>query len=290
MGMDTPHRASGWHLGPARDAPAPPRDMALTLCRIKHLHGVDKVGTGIEVVGPWLLQPPQAEDDAVSHGAGGEGAAAGHAGVARPAPCLQIEGLKGGNRQLALPAPCAQMRCCGCRCPKPAPLVGSSSRMGPVGCSVVVGGQHGATPEWTRLLPGPGRQQKERAGARRDAHLAPAAPTQDKDLVALQEDRGPVAGGGHGGQWLPVVLRWLVNTDQGLGRGVCTHSPQRVDGPICKRSSGEVEVTVGSVTGWGAFPCPPGQAAWTLPSPMASCHPGVARGQRMQPGLSTAVP
>lgn len=84
--------------------------LSLTLCWVKHLHGVNKVGSGVEVVWPWLLQPPQAEEDAVSHGTGGEGAAAGHAGVAHPALCLQVKSLKGGDGQLALPAPCVWMR------------------------------------------------------------------------------------------------------------------------------------------------------------------------------------
>lgn len=200
-------------------------------------------------MGPWLLQPPQAEDNAVGHGAGGKGAAAGHAGVARPAPRLQIEGLEGSDGQLALPAPCAQTRCCGCRCPKLAPSVGSASSMGPAGCSAGVGGQHGATLGSTRSLPVAGRQRRERAGAWGDVQLTPVAPTQDEDLVALQECRGPIAGGGHRRQGLPVVLRRLVDADQRLGRGVCTHSPQRIDGPICKRGSSEVRGAVGSM--WG---------------------------------------
>lgn len=116
---------------PALQAPSTPP--GLTLHRVEHLHGVDEVGAGVEVVGPRLLQPPEAEEDAVGRGAGGESAAAGHAGVARPAPRLQVEGLEGGDGQLALPAPCTWMRFWGCRHPEgqPAPPARPS-------CSAVV--------------------------------------------------------------------------------------------------------------------------------------------------------
>lgn len=161
--------------------------------------------------------------------------------------------------------------------------------MRPAGCSAGVEGQHRATLGCTRSLPGPGRQRRERAGARGDARLSPVAPTQDEDLVALQEGGGPVAGGGHRGQGLPVVLRWLVDTDQCLGRGVRTHSPQCVDGPICKRGCGEAGGLWAVLRGWESL-CPPGQAAQALRSPTASCHFRVAGGRCMQPGLSPAMP
>lgn len=138
-------------LDPQDEGSTSPRDMELTLRRIKHLHGVDEVGTGIEVVGPWLLQPAQAEDNPINHGTGSEGAAAGHAGVAYPAPCLQVKDLEGGDGQLALSTPCAQRRCCGCQCLELALLVCSASRMRPAGCSA---GQHGATLGCTRSFSG----------------------------------------------------------------------------------------------------------------------------------------
>lgn len=190
----TPLTSPQSHPGPTEDAPTLPRDMELTLRRIKHLHGVDKMGTGIEVVGPWLLQPTQAEDNAISHGTGGEGAAAGHAGVACPALCLQVKGLEGGDRQLALPAPCAQRRC-GCQCSELALSVCSASRIGPAGCSA---GQHGATSAYTRSFSGLETAEGEGTGTG-DARFAPAAPTQDEDLVALQEGGGPITRSGHGG-------------------------------------------------------------------------------------------
>lgn len=182
------------HPGPSEDAPTSPRDMELTLHGIKHLHGVDKMGTGIEVVGPWLLQSTQAEDNPISHGTGSEGAAAGHAGVPCPAPCLQVKGLKSGDRQFALPASYAQRRC-SCQCPKLALLVCSASRMGPAGCNA---GQHGATLGCSRSFSGLGTEEGEGRGTG-DAWFAPAAPTQDEDLVSLQEGRGPITRGGHGG-------------------------------------------------------------------------------------------
>lgn len=116
----------------------------LTLCGIEHLHCVDKVRSGVEVVWSWLLQPPQAEDDTVSHGTGSEGAAAGDTGVACPAPRLQVKGLKRSDRQFALPAPCAQTRCCGCWHPELAPSLCSASRKGSASCSAGAGGQHTA--------------------------------------------------------------------------------------------------------------------------------------------------
>jgi len=93
-------------------------------------------------VGPRLLQPPQAEDDAVGHGAGGEGATAGHAGVTRPAPRLQVEGLKGGDRQLALTAPCTQTRRCRCQHHWQAQRAGWSP------LAAVMGWEGGAEPPW----------------------------------------------------------------------------------------------------------------------------------------------
>lgn len=170
------------------------RNTELTLRRIKHLHGVDKMGTGIEVVGSWLLQPSQAEDNPINHGAGGEGAAAGHAGVPCPAPCLQVKGLEGSDGQLALPASYAQ-RTHSCQCPKLALLACPASRMGPTGCSA---GQHEATLGCTRSFSGLGMEEGEGRGAG-DAGFAPAARTQDEDLVSLQEGRGSIARGGHGG-------------------------------------------------------------------------------------------
>lgn len=150
------------------------------------------MGSGIEVVGPWLLQPTQTEDNSISHGTGGEGAAAGHAGVACPAPCLQVKSLEGGDRQLALPTSYAQR--CSCQCPKLALLVCSASRMGPAGCSA---GHYGATLGCARSFSGLGTEEEEGRGTG-DAWFVPAAPTEDEDLVSLQEGRGSITRCGHG--------------------------------------------------------------------------------------------
>lgn len=82
----------------------------LTLLQVKHLHSVDKVGPGIEIVGARLLQSSQAEEATISYGTAGKGTPAGHAGVARPAPHFQIKGFKGCDGQLALPSSCGKRR------------------------------------------------------------------------------------------------------------------------------------------------------------------------------------
>lgn len=102
-------------------------------------------------------------------------------------------------------------------------------------------------------------------------------PTQDKDLVALQEGRGPIAWCGHGGQRLPVVLRWLIDADQRLWRGVCSHSPQHIDGTICGTSRGEGETanTVGQCPDPARTLTHPIHPVWSrAPGPSALIIPG----------------
>lgn len=78
----------------------------LTLIQVVLLHGVDKVRPGVEVVGPWLLEPPQAEEAPPAAGAAGEGPPAGDAGVPRPAVHLQVQRLQCRHRQFPLTTAC----------------------------------------------------------------------------------------------------------------------------------------------------------------------------------------
>jgi len=73
-----------------------------TLVQVILLHGADEVRPGIEVVGPRLLEAPQAEEAPPVGSAAGEGPAARDAGVARPAAGLQVEGLQRRHRHLPL--------------------------------------------------------------------------------------------------------------------------------------------------------------------------------------------
>lgn len=76
------------------------------MLQIKHLHSVDKMWTGVEVVGPRLLQATQAKDTAFSHGTASKGPAARQAWVPGPGPGLQIKSFKSSHWELALAAPC----------------------------------------------------------------------------------------------------------------------------------------------------------------------------------------
>lgn len=99
-GQGGPH---GPHAGGRPGAP-------LTVLQVEGLHSVDEVRAGVEVVGPGLLQAPQAEDAASGHGAAREGPAAGQARVPGPGPRLQVKGLEGRHGELALAAPCDGVR------------------------------------------------------------------------------------------------------------------------------------------------------------------------------------
>lgn len=74
----------------------------LTLVQIVLLHGADKVRSGVKVVGPRLLEAPQAEEAPLISGAAGKGSPAGDAGVARPALHLQVKGLQRRDGHLPL--------------------------------------------------------------------------------------------------------------------------------------------------------------------------------------------
>lgn len=74
--------------------------------QVEHLHSVDKVWAGVEIVGPGLLQATQAEDVAFRHGTASKGPAAGQARVPGPGTGLQIKGLKSSHWELSLAAPC----------------------------------------------------------------------------------------------------------------------------------------------------------------------------------------
>ena len=76
------------------------------MLQVEHLHSVDKVWAGVEIVGPRLLQATQAKDAALGHGTAGKGPAAGQAWVSGPGTGLQIKGLKSSHWELALAAPC----------------------------------------------------------------------------------------------------------------------------------------------------------------------------------------
>lgn len=76
------------------------------MLQVEHLHSVDKVWAGVEIVGPGLLQATQAKDAAFGHGTAGKGPAAGQAWVSGPGTGLQIKGLKSSHWELALAAPC----------------------------------------------------------------------------------------------------------------------------------------------------------------------------------------
>lgn len=89
--------------GEWEDSPGQP---LLTMLQVEHLHSVDKVWAGVEIVGPGLLQATQAKDAAFGHGAACKGPAAGQAWVPGPGTGLQIKGLKSSHWELALAAPC----------------------------------------------------------------------------------------------------------------------------------------------------------------------------------------
>lgn len=74
----------------------------LTLVQIILFHGADKVRSGIKVVGPRLLEAPQAEEAPLVSGTAGKGSPAGDAGVARPALHLQVKGLQRRDGHLPL--------------------------------------------------------------------------------------------------------------------------------------------------------------------------------------------
>lgn len=78
----------------------------LTMLQVKHLHSVDKVRAGVEIVGPWLLQTTQAKDTAFSHGTASKSSAAGQAWVSGPCAGLQIKSFKSSHGELALAASC----------------------------------------------------------------------------------------------------------------------------------------------------------------------------------------
>jgi hypothetical protein len=78
----------------------------LTMLQVKHLHSVDKVWAGVEIVGPGLLQATQAKDTAFGHGTASKGPTAGQAWVSGPGTGLQIKSFKSSHWKLALTAPC----------------------------------------------------------------------------------------------------------------------------------------------------------------------------------------
>lgn len=78
----------------------------LTMLQVKHLHSVDKMRTGVEIVRPRLLQATQAKDAAFSHSTASKGPAAGQAWVPGPCTGLQIKSFKSSHWQLALAASC----------------------------------------------------------------------------------------------------------------------------------------------------------------------------------------
>lgn len=78
----------------------------LTMLQVKHLHSVDKVWAGVEIVGPRLLQATQAKDTAFGHSTTSKSSAAGQAWVSGPSTGLQIKSFKSSHWELALAASC----------------------------------------------------------------------------------------------------------------------------------------------------------------------------------------